>query len=173
MGDDPALSPLLGQAWLGLRVLVLLGVANSAPIGVRRVLGDRFACRIDGGRRFVDGEPWLGASKTWRGLCAAVAASGLLGPLLGLPVGASAALGAWTMAGDAAASFVKRRLRVPSSGKATGLDQVPEALLPLLVLRGALGLSWPTVAAVTLAFLLLEIPVARLAHRLKLRDTPW
>ena len=76
------------------------------------------------------------------------------------------------MLGDALSSFVKRRLNIASGGRATGIDQIPEALLPLLVVRGALGLSLPEVAAITLVFFVLEIPLARLFFRLGLRDRP-
>jgi CDP-2,3-bis-(O-geranylgeranyl)-sn-glycerol synthase len=158
---------------LGLRVLLLLAVANSAPILAKRLLGARWAWPIDGGLRFVDGRPLLGPSKTWRGLLVATLATSLAAPLLGFDPLAGAAAGALAMAGDACSSFVKRRLGVPSSGQAFGLDQVPEALLPLLVLRGTLALPWSVVLGVTLAFLLLETPVAWLSHRLGLRDRPW
>ena len=47
------------------------------------------------------------------------------------------------------------------------------ALLPLLVLQAALGLSLLQIAAITLAFFVLEIPLARLVYRLGLRDRPY
>ena len=58
------------------------------------------------------------------------------------------------------------------SAKATGLDQIPEALLPLLVVADPLLLSPLQIAAVTLAFFALEIPISRLLFRLGLRDHP-
>lgn len=158
---------------LGLRLLLLLAAANVAPIAGKRLLGTRAAWPVDGGLRFVDGRPLLGASKTWRGLLLGTAAAALLAPLLGFTAAAGAMAGLSSLAGDLLASFTKRRLGVPSSGRAFGLDQVPEALLPLLVLRETLGLSWPVVAGVTLAFLLLETPAARLSFRLGLRDRPY
>jgi CDP-2,3-bis-(O-geranylgeranyl)-sn-glycerol synthase len=77
------------------------------------------------------------------------------------------------MLGDALSSFVKRRLGISSSGRATGLDQIPEALLPLLVVRATLGLSALQIAAITLAFFALEIPLARLSFWLGLRNRPY
>jgi len=120
-----------------------------------------------------DGRPLLGPSKTVRGVVVAVVACMLCAPVLGLPVAAGALTGAAAMAGDALSSFVKRRLAIEPSGQAFGLDQIPEALLPLLAVQGLLNLSWLQVAAVTAAFFLLEVPVARLAHRLGLRDRPY
>jgi CDP-2,3-bis-(O-geranylgeranyl)-sn-glycerol synthase len=158
--------------WLGARLLLLLAIANNAPLAAKLVLGRRWAAAIDGGRQWRDGRPVLGPSKTWRGLLAAIVLTALAAPWLGFPVQAGAALGGLAMVGDALASFAKRRLGIPSSGRAFGLDQVPESLLPLLVLQPALDLPWTVVVGVVLAFLLLETPGARLAHRIGWRDTP-
>jgi CDP-diglyceride synthetase len=84
-----------------------------------------------------------------------------------------ALIGVGAMAGDALASFTKRRLGTPPSGRATGLDQIPEALLPLLLVREALGLPWWLVIAVPLVFFALEIPLAKLWHRLGWREKPY
>jgi CDP-2,3-bis-(O-geranylgeranyl)-sn-glycerol synthase len=159
--------------WLGLRLLLLLGVANSAPIAARRLLGDRWAAPLDGGLNFVDGRPLLGPGKTIRGVAAAVVATALASWALGMPPQVGALLGAVSMAGDALASFVKRRLGVAPSGRATGLDQVPESLLPLLAVQGMLDLSAVQILAVTIAFFILEIPLARWAFRLGLRERPY
>ena len=164
---------MAAEAWLALKLLLLIGVANSAPILAKRWLGTHAGVPLDGGLRFFDGERLLGPSKTLRGVAAAVAATALAAPWLGLTAANGAAIGAAAMAGDALSSFVKRRLRLAPSAKATGLDQIPESLLPLLALRDALDLAPGTVAAVTLLFFALEIPLARLSHRLGLRDTPY
>ena len=159
--------------WLGLRLLLLLGVANSAPIAARRLLGDRWAAPLDGGLNFVDGRPLLGPGKTIRGVAVAVVATALASWALGMSPQVGALLGAVSMAGDALASFVKRRLGVAPSGRATGLDQVPESLLPLLAVQGMLDLSAVQILAVTVAFFVLEIPLARWAFRLGLRERPY
>lgn len=161
------------ELWIGLRLLLLVSAANMAPILVKRLLGPRWAWPIDGGLHLPDGRPLLGASKTWRGLAAGTLAATLLAPLLGLSLGTGALGGLLSLAGDALSSFIKRRLGVPPSGRAFGIDQVPEALLPMLALRATLGLSWPVVLGVTLAFLLLETPAARVSYRLGLRDRPY
>jgi len=157
----------------GFRLLLLLAVANAAPIVAARLLGARWRAPLDGGLRFVDGRPLFGRSKTVRGVIAAIVATALAAPALGIAPQIGAILGATAMAGDALSSFVKRRLGIPSSGRATGIDQVPESLLPLLAVRAPLELSWLQVAAVTTLFVALEIPVARLLHRFGLRDRPY
>jgi CDP-2,3-bis-(O-geranylgeranyl)-sn-glycerol synthase len=159
--------------WLAARMLLLLGVANTAPIVAKRVLGARWNAPLDGGLRFFDGRPLLGSSKTLRGLFASVTATGAAALVLGLPLRLGLVVGAASMLGDALSSFVKRRFGIAPSGKATGLDQVPEALLPLLVVQPMLNLSFTLIAAVTLAFFALAIPAARVAHRLGLRDRPY
>ena len=159
--------------WLGLKVLLLLGVANSAPIVAKRLLGDRWAAPLDFGLRFVDGRPLLGPGKTFRGVVVAVLATALGGWALGIAPQVGALIGAVSMAGDALSSFVKRRLGVAPSGRAVGLDQVPESLLPLLAVQDLLHLSAAQVVAVTVAFFVLEVPLARWAFRLGLRERPY
>ncbi|QKO22005.1 CDP-archaeol synthase [Rhodoferax sp. BAB1] len=163
----------LDELWTALRLLLLLAVANTAPLVAKRLFGARWSTPLDGGLGFLDGRPLLGASKTVRGLVAATLASALAAPLLGLPAAIGAVLGVGAMLGDALASFTKRRLGTPPSGRATGLDQIPEALLPLLLLQATLDLGLLQIAAVTLTFFVLEIPLAWLAHRLGLRDQPY
>jgi CDP-2,3-bis-(O-geranylgeranyl)-sn-glycerol synthase len=159
--------------WPALRVLLLLAVANGAPIIVKRLVGRRWDWPLDGGLRFVDGRALLGASKTVRGVVAAVVSTAVGGAVLGLPWGLGAWIGALSMVGDVLSSFIKRRVGVPPSGRAMGLDQIPEALLPAWVLHGPLGLTLGDVVAVTLAFFLLEMPLAWLFFKLRLRDRPY
>jgi len=78
-----------------------------------------------------------------------------------------------TTLGDALSSFVKRRLGRSPSSRATGLDQIPEALLPLLAVQASLGLTLWQIAAITVTFFALEIPLARLFHNLGLRERPY
>ncbi len=158
---------------LGARLLLLLSIANLAPILLFRLSGRRPGLRLDGGLDFFDRRPLLGPSKTVRGVAAAVAASALVSPLLGFAMYLGAIVGVYSMLGDALSSFCKRRLGIPASAKATGLDQIPEALVPLLVVADSLSLSPVQIAAVTLAFFVLEIPTSRLFYRMGLRDQPY
>ncbi len=163
----------MNDLWLGVSLLLLLAAANSAPIAAKLVFGRRWSAPLDGGLHFVDGRPLLGPSKTFRGFVAAVMTSAVLAALLDLPVSWGALIGAMAMLGDAMSSFAKRRLGIASSGRATGLDQIPEALLPLLAVHSAFDLSWLQIVLITLAFFLLEMPMARLFFHLGLRDRPY
>jgi CDP-2,3-bis-(O-geranylgeranyl)-sn-glycerol synthase len=104
---------------------------------------------------------------------AAIGATALAAPLLSLPIEIGALIGAAAMAGDVLSSFVKRRLGIASSGKATGLDQIPESLLPLLAVQGALNLSAVQILGITVVFFALETVLSRLFYRLGWRDRPY
>ncbi|HTT13533.1 MAG TPA: CDP-archaeol synthase [Burkholderiaceae bacterium] len=159
--------------WLSARLLLLLATANTSPLISKRIFGTRLATPLDRGLLFFDGRPLLGASKTVRGALTAIVATAVAALLLGIGPALGALIGAAAMAGDAFSSFVKRRLAIPSSGRATGLDQIPEALLPLLAARHALDLSGMQIACITLLFAVLEIPLARLWFQLGWRDQPY
>jgi CDP-2,3-bis-(O-geranylgeranyl)-sn-glycerol synthase len=159
--------------WLGCRLLLLLAVANASPILAARLLRSRWRAPLDGGLSLPDGRRVLGDSKTVRGVVVAILATALVAPLLGIAPELGALIGASAMAGDALSSFVKRRAGIASSDRATGLDQIPESLLPLLAVRDALDLSFLEIGVLTALFLLLEIPAARILHRLGLRERPY
>jgi CDP-2,3-bis-(O-geranylgeranyl)-sn-glycerol synthase len=158
---------------LVLQLLALLALANTTPLIVQRLAGSRWAWPLDGGLAFFDGRPLLGRSKTVRGIVLAVLATAIVAPLIGLDIGLGLAIGTAAMAGDVLSSFTKRRLALPPSSKATGLDQIPEALLPLLVCRGALALGALEIAATVAIFFVGEVVLARVFYRLNLRDRPY
>ncbi|CRI64161.1 CDP-diglyceride synthetase [Thiocapsa sp. KS1] len=150
-----------------LQMLALVVWANGVPVLARLLSGHRFGRPLDGGRIFRDGRPLLGASKTWRGLGAALLTTPILATLLGLPwlLGLIAALGA--MSGDLFASFIKRRLGRRPSESVLFLDQIPEALIPSLALQGALGLSALQIAIVSIGFTLIDLLLTPVAARLR------
>jgi len=155
------------------KILLLLFAANGAPILLLKLLDGRYARALDGGRVWPDGRPWFGPSKTWRGVAGALLAGALAGWGLGLGAGIGLQAGALTMLGDVLSSFLKRRLGVPSSGMALGLDQIPEALLPLLWLQSEWRLSGGEVLGLALAFLVLELGLSRVLYRLHVRREPY
>lgn len=156
-----------------VRVLLLLGVANGAPILASRLLGGRFGRPLDGGITLADGRPLFGASKTIRGLVLSIVCTALAAILLGFDWVAGAGLGATSMAGDLVSSFVKRRLGLGLHARATGLDQIPEALLPMLLLQARLNLSAADIVVALVAFTALELVLSRLLFLLHVRDRPY
>lgn len=157
---------------LALQLLFLICIANGVPVLARKLLGEHWQQPIDGGRRLPDGQFLFGATKTWRGLLLAIAGTGLAGLLIGLPVAVSLLIGAAAMLGDLLSSFTKRRLRRPSSSKAAGLDQIPEALLPLLLSMPLLGHGWPTVIVVCALFVALDVGLSPFLYRIGIRRQP-
>lgn len=150
-----------------LVALLLVTWANGAPLLARLVLGDRWTRSVDGGRLFLDGQPWLGASKTWRGWLACLLTTPILAVLLAVPLTVGLAVALTAMLGDSASSFIKRRLRLGASQSAPLLDQIPESLLPVLVLWGSLGLSALESLLVVGGFLLIDLALTPMASRIK------
>jgi CDP-2,3-bis-(O-geranylgeranyl)-sn-glycerol synthase len=161
------------QPLLDLQLLVLLTLANGTPVIAKKVFGARLAWPLDGGLGFIDRRPLLGRSKTVRGIVLAVLAAVLGGALLGPGWRIGLAVGALAMVGDLLSSFVKRRLDRRPSSQAIGIDQIPEALLPLLACRAALGLGLLDIVVVVAAFFVGELVVSRLLFRLHIRDEPY
>jgi len=155
------------------QLLLLILVANGAPVIARYLLGRRWGRPIDGGRLFADGRPWLGPSKTIRGVIAALLCTTVSAVLIGLPavVGLLVALGA--MFGDLLSSFSKRRLGIPSSNMALGLDQLPEVLIPALLVHRQLAISLAGVAGVVAAFVILELVLSQILFSLNIRRRPF
>ncbi|MEE4281404.1 MAG: CDP-archaeol synthase [Pseudomonadales bacterium] len=160
-------------AGMATDLLLLLLAANGSPILAKRLLGDRFTRPVDGGLLFFDGRPLLGASKTWRGVVAGVGVTALLAVLLGYPVFVGACFGLASLSGDALSSFAKRRFNVPPSGQAFGLDQIPEAFLPLWVLRDTLEIDLIAISVVVGLFVVGELLLSRVMYAIGVRDRPY
>ncbi len=154
------------------RLVILLFVANGAPLLAKLMLGTRFNRAIDGGRAFPDGRPWFGPAKTIRGVAVALLATSLAAPLLRLEwqVGAIIAVGA--IAGDLFSSFIKRRLGLASSAMVLGLDQIPESLFPLLAGRLLLPVGWLDVLVGVTVFSLGHLAVSYVLSRSQRHVTP-
>src|SRR5262245_435306 len=156
-----------------LRLLLLLGVANGVPVLARKLFKDWLAAPVDGGVVFVDGRPLLGYSKTIRGIVASIAVTSIIGVVLGFELWFGALFGGLSLLGDLVSSFVKRRICLEVHAKAFGLDQIPEALLPLVVLKGSLGIHWGDIVLVVLAFVVLGLSLSRLLYKIGIREQPY
>lgn len=156
-----------------LKLLLLLGVANGTPILAKRIFGKRLATPVDGGLHLPDGRPLFGASKTLRGIVLSVVVTALLAPLLGFDWVIGAGFAAASMLGDLLSSFIKRRLGLAVHGQALGLDQIPESLLPLLLLQRPLGIGGGDIVLVVVVFFVLELVLSWLLFKLHVRDRPY
>jgi CDP-2,3-bis-(O-geranylgeranyl)-sn-glycerol synthase len=136
--------------------------ANTAAWAAARVFGTRWTAPLDGGKTLRDGTRVLGSHKTWRGLIAGAVACGVAAQLFRLGFALGAAFGTLALLGDAASSFVKRRMRLPPGAEVPGLDEVAEAILPLIALQRPLGLGVVEILIVTAVFAVLDIAATRL-----------
>lgn len=86
--------------------------------------------------------------------------------LLGLDLTIGSIVAAAAMAGDLFSSFSKRRLNLPPSSQAPGLDQIPESLFPMLACRDALSLTNTDIALGVGVFLVGELILSAFCFRL-------
>jgi len=156
-----------------LKLLLLILIANGAPLVAASICGDWGARPLDGGRTLADGYRLLGNSKTWRGAVLAPLVTGVAALPLLLPMGAGVLVGIGAMLGDLLSSFVKRRLGMASSSRVLGLDQIPEALLPSLLVAASLELSWATIGVTVAGFFLVELSLSPVFFWLGLRKQPY
>lgn len=163
----------LSDAVLVFEVWLLLLAANGAPVVAKRMLGSRLAFPLDGGAKFLDGQSLFGASKTIRGIIASILATAIAAVWLGFPMQIGIVFAAASLSGDLLSSFIKRRLELPPSSKATGLDQLPESILPLIFCWHSLGLNLVTATTSIIVFFVGEFVLSKLLFRLKIRDHPY
>jgi hypothetical protein len=166
MEMEPGAIPLL------LKLLLLLTIANGAPLLAKKIWGGALAQPLDAGMRFVDRRPLFGPTKTVRGVLVSVTATAAAAPLVGIAWWLGALIGVTAMAGDLFSSFIKRRLNRPPSSRALGLDHIPESLLPLVACRDALMLTMADIGIVVGAFFAGAVVLSRLLYRVGLRDQP-
>jgi CDP-diglyceride synthetase len=140
-----------------VRALLLLIVVNSLPWALGRALSGRWCAPLDFGLALPDGRRVFGPHKTWRGLGAAACGGALAASLLGLHWWTGVEFAALSLLGDVFSSLCKRRLAVPPGHDVWLLDQLPEALLPLIALRGVLILDWAAIATLAATFTLLDL----------------
>lgn len=155
-----------------LQLLLLIIAANGAPIIGRLLLEGQWSAPLDGGATFMDGRPVLGKSKTYRGLAFSLVGTVLAADVLGMPWEIGLMIGGLAMTGDCLSSFIKRRLGYDSGAMALGLDQIPESLLPLLGVSGALSLSAIGIMATMGAFMVFELLVSPLLYTFRIRRHP-
>ena len=156
-----------------LQLLVLMTLANGAPIVAKKIFGPRFSFPLDAGTVFFDGRPLFGPSKSIRGILVSVLITTASAPLIGLDLTIGAIVAGAAMAGDLFSSFVKRRLNSPPSSHALGLDQVPESLFPMLACRDALSLTIADIALGVGIFFIGALILSRFLFRTHLRDEPY
>lgn len=92
---------------------------------------------------------------------------------MGLPWQLGLGVAALALVGDLLSSFIKRRMGLPPSGMALGLDQIPESLFPLLGATLFVPLSLLDILAGVAIFFASGLVLSRILFRLNLRDRPY
>jgi CDP-2,3-bis-(O-geranylgeranyl)-sn-glycerol synthase len=149
---------------LAIEFTLLLLVANGTPVLAGLLLGERWNTPLDGGHVCRDGQRLLGTAKTVRGLLASIAATVLAAAALGFTWVYGALFGGLAMLGDTLSSFSKRRVGYPASCAKPVLDQLPESLLPLLVLQPMTGAGAAEILVAMLVFFILDLLLSRLIN---------
>ena len=155
------------------KLLVLLTVANGTPVIAAKILGNNSALPLDGNMTLSDGRPLFGSSKTLRGVLLSILLTTACAPLIGLDWKVGSVVALTAMLGDLFSSFVKRRLGMDNSSQFTGLDQIPESLLPLLVCMFLLPLTALDVVIATVIFFVGALIVSRILFKLNIRERPY
>jgi CDP-2,3-bis-(O-geranylgeranyl)-sn-glycerol synthase len=140
--------------------------ANASPV----VLGGGEP--LDGGRKWLDGKPFLGSHKTVKGTLFGVIVGTVVGVLQGNPLGgALQSVGALT--GDIVASFFKRRWNLRPGESMPLVDQLDFITFAVL-------LSYPvqrTPLEMVPVILVLTVPIHYMvnyvAWLLRLKENPW
>lgn len=138
---------------------MLIIIANGAPVLARLLLGSKFNAAIDGGAVLVDNSPLFGASKTWRGVFAALLATTMCALFFGYSAAIGMQIAIFAVSGDLLSSFIKRRLSLQPSSKAPLLDQIPESLFPALMMMDLFDLQLFAVAVLVTSFTIIDLIV--------------
>src|SRR5215472_240031 len=151
--------------------------SSSWPTGPRlfakKGLGDRFAQPVDGGLPLPVGQPLFGPAKTVRGVIFSILANPLAAWLMGFDWQVGALIAAGSVAGDLFSSFVKRRLGLPASSMAIGLDHVPESLFPLAACRLLLPVTFLDIFVGVAIFFAGGLILSPILFRWHIRDRPY
>ena len=154
-------------------LLVLILIANGTPVIARNLLRGHFDQPLDLGYCLPDQQRLLGASKTWRGLITSLAFTSFCATVMGYSINTGFLVALMSLTGDAFSSFIKRRLRRSPSSMFLLLDQIPESLLPALLMAGQFGLSLEQVLWLVLIFIVAELVLSNLMYRLGIRKKPY
>jgi CDP-2,3-bis-(O-geranylgeranyl)-sn-glycerol synthase len=148
-----------------IHLLLLIIIANGAPIILRAL--------IDCGFRLPDNKPVLGSSKTWRGVIGAIVFTSIGAVLLGYSVPIGTQIAIYAVLGDVLSSFIKRRLGMAPSSMAPLLDQVPESLLPALMLMDTFEMDYQSILILVCVFIVMELLLSLIFFRLGIRNRPY
>ena len=155
------------------QLLLLIIVANGAPIITRQCLSDSFSYAVDLGQNLPDNNRIFGPSKTWRGIFSSLLATPVVAVLLGCSIETGLMVAVYAVIGDLFSSFIKRRLSMAASSMAPLLDQVPESFLPAFMMRQAFNLDMLSVIWLVFIFIIIELLLSHILYKWGVRKRPY
>ena len=93
--------------------------------------------------------------------------------LIGYPASIGAQIAIYSMLGDILSSFIKRRLGMAPSSMAPLLDQVPESLLPAVMLMDTFELDLQSIVVLVCVFIIVELFLSYIFFKLGIRTRPY
>lgn len=156
-----------------LQLLTLIIIANGAPIVIHVLLNNRFNTAVDFGQKLHDKRPLFGASKTWRGIIAAIIITPAAAWLFGYALNTGLLIAIYAVLGDLASSFIKRRLGKSPSSMAPLLDQIPESLFPALMMMDTFKLDISAIIQLVFIFIVIELLLSNVLYKWGIREQPY
>jgi len=156
-----------------LQLLLLIIIANGAPIITRQWLNGRFSHAVDLDHNLADNNRIFGPSKTWRGIFSSLLATPVVAVLLGYSIETGLMVAVYAVIGDLISSFIKRRLSMAASSMAPLLDQIPESFIPAFMLRQAFNLDILSVIWLVLIFIIIESLLSHILYKWGVRKKPY
>ena len=151
---------------LALNIMVILIVANSAPL-LSGVLFPKSLCwPLDNGRRLADGRPLLGEHKTLLGLLSGIGVAGIFSLIIGLPLTLGLLIGMASLLGDLLTSFLKRRFGLVEGETAYLFDHLLEGALPLFLCKHLFSIPWSLVLVLLGLFIACGLLGSKIAQQL-------
>lgn len=156
-----------------LQLLLLIIIANGAPIITRALFNEAFNLAVDFGCKLPDNKPLFGPSKTWRGILSAITVTPVAAWLFAYSLETGLYIALYAIAGDLFSSFVKRRLALAPSSMAPLLDQVPESFLPAFMMMQTFHLTFDSVVLLVLLFIIAELVLSHTLYQWGIRKRPY
>ena len=156
-----------------LNILLLILVANGAPVMVSYLVSHKLSLPVDFGYKLKDQQYIFGNTKTWRGLNSSLFLTGVMALLLGYDFGFGLVIAVLAMSGDLISSFIKRRLKKESSSQVLLLDQLPESVLPVMILLWLNRIDLTQVIVIVVSFFIIELVLSSALFHLGVRKRPY
>jgi len=156
-----------------LQLLLLIIIANGAPIITRQWLNGRFSHAVDLDHDLADNNRIFGPSKTWRGIVSSLLVTPVVAVLLGYSIETGLMVAVYAVIGDLISSFIKRRFSMTASSMAPLLDQVPESFIPAFMLRQTFNLDILSVIWLVLIFIITELLLSHILYKWGVRKRPY